>query len=214
MPSHPQQNGTPRETIERLFLGLPEDAVLPQFVGAKKQWAERMAQKVRRASGDETISVAIARVGDKLVRLPKPIDQPHIQDQPGVDPLPEGDLPGGMPGGMPGGDGGASPTASPNLRVQYVNTEPVIVATLDTSKLGGIPAWVEGLGVRVVDRPDAEIIPSSFPITSIDPDKPIRLGNGEDDGPVFEASLSSGATFALIAGGFGVAYYLFGPEEG
>jgi len=114
---------------------------------------------------------------------------------------------------MPGGDGGASPTASPNLRVQYTNTEPVIVATLDTSKLGGIPAWVEGLGVRVVDRPDAEIIPSSFPITSIDPDRPTRLGNGEDDGPVFEASLSSGATFAIIAGGFGVAYYLFGPDD-
>jgi len=210
MPSHPQQNGTPRETIERLFLGLPEETVLPQFVGAKKQWAEGMAETVRRASGDETISVAIARIGNRLIQLPEP--------QPGGDPLPDSDLPGSGHGQV-GAENEqaqaprAAPTDDANLRVKYTDTEPVIVVTLDTSKLGGFPAWVSGLDVRVVDRPEAEIIPSSFPITSIDPDRPIRLGGGQTEGSVFESSLSSGVTLAIIAGGFGAAYYLFGPEN-
>lgn len=199
MPSHPeeQENGQ-QKNIERIFLGLPPNAVLPQVVGAKKQWAERMGQKVRRAAGNETIGVAVARIGDRQIRLPDPIGDP------GVDPV--GDDPRPYPGS------GHTTTTIPAPGIEYTNTEPVIVVTLDTSKLDAVPSWVQTLDVRVVNRPDAEIIPSSFGLTDIVPDKPqIPAGTG-GNGSVFEASLTSGVTLAVIAGGFGAAYYLFGPE--
>ena len=207
MPSHPDTQDAQQDHIERLFLGIPEDAVLPQVVGARKQWAEQMVQKARRASGDETIGVAMARIGNKQIRLPEPID-----DEPGVDPVPEPYVPGQKSG--TGTVNGAPPTGAPNLNVGYVDTEPVVVATLDTSQLERLPSWVEGLDARIVDRPEAEIIPSSYPITSPEPDRPDRLGAAGNDGSVFEASLSSGVTLALLAGGFGTAYYLFGEDGG
>lgn len=201
MPSHPEkQENNQQKNIERIFLGLPQNAVLPQVVGAKKQWAERMAQKVRRAAGDETVGVAIARIGDRQIRLPDPIAQPYQ----GVDPVGDDPVEAGS------SSGGTTSTTAPGFT--YTNTEPVIVVTVDTSKLEAVPSWVQTLDVRVVNRPNAEIIPSSFGLTDIAPDKPeIPEGTG-GNGSVFEASLSSGVTLAVIAGGFGAAYYLFGPE--
>lgn len=200
MPSHPdKQDDGASNNIERLFLGLPKNAALPQVVGAKQQWAKEMAQKVRRASGDETVGVAVARIGRPV------LDMPDEMTDPGVDPV--GDDPVAA-----GGSGATSTVAYPG--VNYAETEPVIVVTLDTSKLSDVPAWVRNLNVRVVDRPGAQVIPSSYGLTDTPPDAPQIEGNGQNGQSTFEASMGSAATFALIAGGFGAAYWWFGPESG
>ena len=111
-----------------------------------------------------------------------------------------------------GQSGGATATV-PHADVSYVDTEPVIVVTLDTSKLSSLPAWMGELAVRVVDRPDAQIIPSSYGLTGEPPDAPeFDPRNGGGNGSVFEASLGSATTFMLVAGGFGAAYWWFGPD--
>jgi hypothetical protein len=205
MPSHPetqdsQRGNIQRGNIERLFLGLPRDAVLPQVVGAKKQWAEQMAEKIRRASGDETIGVAMARIGNRQLEIPGPIEQPRGTVLEGQSPAEAGSS--------------RATTMVPYPEVSYANTEPVVVVTLETSQLERLPSWVGGLDVRIVDRPEAEVIPSSYPIPFVEPDRPDRLGAPRNEGSVFEASLSSGVTLAIIAGGFGTAYYLFGQDGG
>jgi len=201
MPSHPekQQDSSP-DNIERVFLGLPPNAQLPQVVGAREDWAKQMAQKVRRQAGDESVGVAIARIGRPVLKLP---DEMHTD--PGVDPVGENPVQAGQ-------SGGATATV-PHADVSYVDTEPVIVVTLDTSKLSSLPAWMGELAVRVVDRPDAQIIPSSYGLTGEPPDAPeFDPGNGGGNGSVFEASLGSATTFMLVAGGFGAAYWWFGPD--
>jgi len=200
MPSHPEkQDSGSSKNIERLFLGLPKNAQLPQVVGAKQQWAKEMVQKVRRASGDETVGVAIARIGAPVLDMRDDVVM-H-----GADPLGDGSSTGG-------GSGATSTVPYPG--VNYADTEPVIVVTLDTSKLSDVPAWVRNLNVRVVDRPGAQVIPSSYGLTDTPPDAPQIEGNGGQNGQsTFEASMGSAATFALVAGGFGAAYWWFGPES-
>lgn len=200
MPSQPDRKDSgSSKNIERLFLGLPKNAKLPQVVGAKRDWAKSMAQKVRRASGDETVGVGVARIGRPALALP------HNFTDPGVDPVDEGSIEGGS-------SGATSTVANPG--VNYNDTEPVIVVTLDTSKLSEVPDWVRTLNVRVVDRPDAQVIPSSFGLTDTPPDAPQIEGNGDRGGQsTFDASIGSAATFALVAGGFGAAYWWFGPDS-
>lgn len=191
------------DNIERLFLGLPRER-LPGIVDTREQWAEEMAQKVRRASGDETLGVTVALIGEPVLSP----DRPHSPDDtigPSDNPL------GGTT--LSGASADFSGAAFPGLR--YVQTEPVVVVTLDTSKLSEVPDWVRSLEVRVVDRPTAQLIPSSYGgIDSTPPDAPRIPGNGSGAQSTFDASLGSAATLAIIAGGFGAAYYLFGPESG
>lgn len=190
------------ELPEPLFLGLPGDAALPAVVGADKKWAQNLAQTVRDLSGEETQSVSVARIGDPVIRLPDPIGPPDV---------PLDDLPGA--GGITTGESGGLPTGGQvgEAGRDHTNVETVVLAYLHPSKTDGLPPWVSEVNARVVERPQAEVLPSSHQRAAQEQaDRPALPSRDE---AVFDASVASASSLALVAGGFAAAYYFFAPSD-
>lgn len=215
MPDTPETTDLPDQTIKQetedleiAFLGLPGDKVLPQYVGAKQDWAEETASAVRRKAGDETVDVKVAMLGKKVYPLPD-LPDPDLPS-PG-DPFPEQQPDGTSKSIVPGDPGGGTAPGG----VDYIDTEPVVMVYFDDTKLDGLPGWVNDLEVRVVDSPTKTIVPSSVgalrPL-SIATDRPEFDDRSVQKGSVFDASVTSMGTLALVAGGFGLTYYLFGGD--